>query len=85
MFFTKIARALAWIGFLLGLAILGLAIFGGTQPDYIVFAERYLGTPNTGEAVERAIRIILISIALGVLAEIGTALSRLTVVEDDDY
>ena len=84
MFFSKLARIVAWIAFVFGLAILGLAIYGGFEPDSARFAAQYLGTENTGEAVERAIRIILFALVLGVVGEVGVALSNLTIEYPDE-
>ena len=75
MFFTRIGKFLAHLGFWTSL----LSLFLGFYFAYIAadieqnmaFAQRYLGTDTTGEAIDRASRYILLSIALGVLCEIS--------------
>ena len=75
MFFTRIGLALAYIGFVTTSFRLGLGYYLALTVDdtdaRTAAARRYLGTADTGEAIDRAIITLLICIALGVLCEIS--------------
>jgi hypothetical protein len=73
MFFSKLARILAVIAFVVGLlsALLGTAaVMGSWGSDEIV---RYF-TP--GKGIDRGIYAVLFAVALGTLAEIGFSVHR---------
>lgn len=80
MFFSKVARMIAILGLLLGLVNIGIAALVISQPTpeqreaaLKAFMPSY---STTGEAIDRAIYVILGSIALGTLAEIGILSGR---------
>lgn len=75
MFFTRIGKFLAYFGFWTSVLLLALAVYAAyTTPDMEAnreFAQRYLSADTTGEAIDRAMRNILLSIGLGILCEIS--------------
>jgi hypothetical protein len=73
MFFTKIGRIVAWIGFIGGtLRIsMGILVAQFTAPDPVTAARRYLGTQTTGEAIDQGLIVLVIAIGLGILTEIS--------------
>lgn len=75
MFFTKTARIIAWLGFLLGAfqVVTGFAL-AITDSD-AALVSRYLGTRTTGEAIDRGVYMLLVSVALGTLSDIGRKVS----------
>lgn len=77
MFFTKLGRIVAWLIF--GLSIFRVAfglLLAFTADDPASAAQRYLGKVNTGEAINEGIYVIGIAIALGILTEISSNLSK---------
>jgi hypothetical protein len=75
VFFTRIGKFLAHLGFWTSLLSLLLgsyfAYISADMEQNLALARRYLGTDTTGEAIDRASRNLLLSIALGVLCEIS--------------
>ena len=82
MFFTKIGKVLAHLGFWLGTFRVGMGFllaFG--TPDMEnnqAAARRFLGAATTGEAINEGMVAILVSVALGVLCEISAHKSNNT-------
>lgn len=77
MFFTKLGRIVAWVIFctsVFRVAIGFLVAFSAEDPASA--AQRYLGKVNTGEAINEGIYAIGIAIALGILTEISSNLSK---------
>jgi hypothetical protein len=76
--FTKLAFVLAYLIATLGVfrIIIGFSVVGA--PDA---AARYLGTTDTGLAIDRGIYYVLIAVALGVIAEISRSLNKLAAAE----
>ena len=76
MFFTKIGKILAYIGF--GLGFLRVATgywiaFGATNAnENLAAARRYLAASGTGEAINEGYIYMLVSVALGILCEISS-------------
>lgn len=70
MFFTRLARVVAFIALVLGIVHLAMAIAiaGGMLGPGA--AERYL-VSTVGEAIDRGAYMVIFSIALGTLAEIS--------------
>lgn len=76
MFFTKIARVLALV--LFGLSVLRLAMgfmVAFTASDNAGMSARYLGTANSGEAINQGFLSLFAAVALGVVAEISKSLA----------
>jgi hypothetical protein len=79
MFFTRIGKAIAYTGSCLSILRLALAFYVASIPDLEaskVAAQRYLGTANSGEAIDRTLYYLLIAIALGILCEISSKMGR---------
>lgn len=78
MFFSHLARIIAWIGFLIGLANLaiGIAIAAGIIGPYEAALARYTGTETSGQAIDRSIYLLLGAIALGSIAEMSFNLRK---------
>ncbi|WP_134078206.1 hypothetical protein [Rhodovulum visakhapatnamense] len=76
MFFTKTAKAIAWLMVVLGgsHAVLGfaMAILGDQA-----MAPRYLGTDTTGEAIDEGLKVLLIGAVVGMLAEISGSIAAI--------
>jgi len=70
MFFTNVARVLAWLAFVMGVVMtaLGLAALqGDVDPPHARF---------TGRMIDRGIYTLLGAVALGTLAEISFTLRK---------
>ncbi len=82
MFFIKAGKLLAYIGFWLSILRIGLGLliaFGTPDLANNVAASRHiLGTQNSGEAITEATLVLLVSICLGILAEIGFRVVQLS-------
>lgn len=76
MFFTRIATACAWLTFAFGCMQLPLGV--GVAFGFVVEPEpgRYLGSKTSEQAIDAAITIVLVAIALGTVAEISRKLKR---------
>lgn len=76
--FTKLALILAYLISIL--AIFRIVVGFGTvgSPE---LASRYLGTTNTGEAIDRGIYYLIFAIGLGAVAEISRSLKKIAAVE----
>ena len=79
MFFTKLARVLAW--FLLVIGIFQLAttsyfvvFLPVEQADFLI--KRYYGTHTAGHVIDRSALMILAAIVLGTFAEISRAIQN---------
>jgi hypothetical protein len=76
MFYTKVARVVAAIAFVLG----GLGVLMGFSVATGLTSEPtpgyYLGSKTSGQAIDRGIYYILFAIVVGVLSEISQSLSR---------
>ncbi|AZN72242.1 hypothetical protein D5400_14010 [Georhizobium profundi] len=75
MFFTRIgilvAHALFWLSSLRLAAAVAIAFFSPDLETGRAFAERYLATASTGEAIDQTLMYIAIAIALGALCELS--------------
>jgi hypothetical protein len=80
MIFTNLSRIVSVLLLLFGLilAFLGLSIANGwTGLPYDVALTRYApGKTSSGEVIDKGLLYILISLALGTLAEISFAISK---------
>lgn len=77
MFFTKLARVIAWVFVILGgfRAVLAFTIaFTNNQ----ALAPRYLGSSSTGEAIDKGLLYFLIGVAVGVVADISRSVAAKT-------
>ncbi len=76
MFYTKAARVVAVVAFVLGVlsVLMGLTVATGLTPEPSPGA--YLGRKTSGQAIDRGIYYILFAIVVGVLSEISQSLSR---------
>ena len=77
MFFTKIARIFAQI--LFGFSVLRLVtgfMVAFTANDNAAMSARYLGTANSGEAINQGFLWLFAAVALGVMTEISKLLSE---------
>lgn len=75
MFFTYLTRIVSILAFAFGIleVLLGLAIANGVIGPYEGALARYTTASSSGQVIDRGIYTILVSIALGTLAEIGFA------------
>jgi hypothetical protein len=75
MFVFRLVKWIAFLGLILGLLRVGLALFiafGTDDRESIeLAASRYLGTATSGEAIDRGIEAILVALAFWMLARIG--------------
>lgn len=76
MFFTKIGRVIAHVGFWVGIfhVLAGLFI-AFNSPDMAsnrIAAQSMFGEENSGEVIDQAITYLLAAIALGILCEISS-------------
>lgn len=74
MFFTKLARFIAWAMVILGSfrAATAFAIAMSGTPE---LARRYLGSSSTGEAIDAGLTSVFLGVCLGVATEISKALA----------
>lgn len=80
MFFTKLARIVAFIALILGAfqIAVGFAIANDMLGPKQAAIARYLPTSTTvGEAIDKGTYIVIFAIALGTLAEIGAHVRRI--------
>ncbi len=75
MFFARIGLILAYLGFVLGAyqVAMGffLAISTETMEANVEAARRYIGTANSGEAIDQGGLYILASVLLGAVCEMS--------------
>lgn len=81
MLFTFLGRILAWLAVVLGSFRIGMGFFVASfydDPEQYTFAvKRYLGSvSSSGEAINQGIYVIVIGIALGVLTDISSSVSK---------
>ena len=78
MFFSHLARIIAWLAFLFGLANLaiGIAIATGYIGPYEAAVARYTGAETSGDAIDRSLYVLLFAIALGAIAEMSFNLRK---------
>lgn len=78
MFFTRLARIIAWIAFLLGVLriLMGFAIASGFVGPYEEALARYTTETSSGEVINQGFVYLLFGVALGTLAEIGFLLRK---------
>jgi hypothetical protein len=77
MFFSKLARLIAIVAFVLGLfgILLGIAIAMELVGPYEAALARYTGSLSSGQVIVGGIFTIVIAVALGTLAEISFSAS----------
>ena len=78
MFFTRLARVVAVIGFALGVfrTLLGFAIATGILGPYEAALARYTTASSSGVVIDRGLMVIVFAIALGTLAEISFSVRK---------
>ncbi len=78
MFFTRIARILAWGLLIFGLlrVLAGLAMYFGLLHDPYVPLAKTLAQTGAARAVERGLLDAVFAVVLGVASEIATTLAR---------
>jgi len=78
MLFTRLTRAVAVIGLVLGTfrALLGLAIATGYIGPYEAALARYTAASSSGEVIDKGLIMILLAIVLGTLAEISFSVRK---------
>ena len=79
MFFTRLGRVIAWIVLLMGVARASTGFYVASLDNALVRVKAtadYLGSGTSGQAVDKGLMAILVAIALGIQAEIGTAIHR---------
>ena len=80
MFFTRVGMALAWLAFVFGSLRLAIAVSITWRSDgaeaAAFYSNRYLGTVETGDAINQATLVVGFSIVLGVLTEISRSVRR---------
>jgi hypothetical protein len=81
MIFTNLARLLAIAGGVLGLyqVLLGLGIATEFLGPYEVALRRYTPSSSSGQVIDKGFYTILVSVALGTLAEIGLSIRKRSV------
>lgn len=76
MFFTKIGKVFAHLGFWSGVfkVIVGLFIAFGSSDmaSNRIAAQRYFGEENSGAIIDQGTTYLLIALALGILCEISS-------------
>lgn len=80
MFFIWIGNVIAWVGLIFGSLRLGVGFYVAMQNDAserAALARRYLGSTSSGEAIDQALRIILVAVAFGILVKIASILQRM--------
>ena len=76
MFFTRVGRIIAYLALVLGVLRTAMGFVGASTSDYQAFAQRYLGTETTGEAINQGMIMILIAVVVGVLTDISRSVER---------
>lgn len=75
MFFIRAGAVLAWLLFGFGalrvIIALIIAFQFDTTESMIAASKRYLGTENTGEAIDKGLPILAAGIVVGLLVEIA--------------
>jgi hypothetical protein len=76
--FSHVARILAVLGVILGALriLVGLSIVNGWMGLTADDLGRYTTAATTGEAIDKGIYVILASVVIGTLAEVGLALRK---------
>ena len=77
MFFTSVARLMAWIITLLGAFGIAIGIFGMTFEDKNRFAADYMGADGFGVEFDQRIFMFLFGIVLGVLTDISRSIRNI--------
>ena len=76
MFFTKIGRVIAHVGFWVGifhvLAGLFIAFGSSDMASNRMAAQRIFGEENSGAIIDQGATVLLIAVALGILCEISS-------------
>lgn len=76
MIFCKTARILGFLGVLFGAVRVAVGFLSAQTDQPIEFARMYLGTLTTGEAIDEGLYVILVSIVIGAIGEIGLLLVK---------
>ncbi len=77
MGFCKAARIIGYLGVIFGGLRVGMGVLGAVAAEpSSEFARRYLGTATTGEAIEEGFYMIVVSILIGAIGEIGMQLAK---------
>lgn len=75
MFFARIGLVLAYLGLMLGAYQVAMGLFLAlsteTMAANVAAAQRYIGTTNSGEAIDQGGLYILVSVLLGALCEMS--------------
>ena len=79
MFFTRIGKVVAhlifWASAFRVVMAFGIAFTAQGPEDRLAMARRYLGNvADTGEAIDRGLKFLLVGLALGILCEISARL-----------
>ncbi|MBS1303051.1 hypothetical protein [Loktanella sp. SALINAS62] len=75
MFFTKVGNLLAWVGFLIGLLMTGVGFYVASIPDAemrLAATRRYIGSGSSGDAIDRGIMVVVVSVVLGILCKMAS-------------
>lgn len=76
MFFTRIGKIIAHLGFWIGILRIAMALSVATSTKDMetnaMLSRRYLAAATSGEAINEATIYILVAVALGVLCEISS-------------
>ncbi len=81
MFFARVGTIVAWLAFVAGVYRIGMGTYVASFDDAAersALAARYLGSISSGESIDRGVYTILVAVALGILAEIGRSISRIS-------
>ena len=74
MFFAKVGTLLAWVGFIIGLLMTGIGFYVASIPDAdmrLAATRRYIGSGSSGDAIDRGIVVVVVSVGLGVLCKLA--------------
>ena len=76
--FSHVARILAILGAIFGVlrVLVGLSVANGWMGLTAYHLDRYTTAATTGDAIDTGIYVILATVVLGTLSEIGLALRR---------
>jgi hypothetical protein len=76
--FTKLAKIVAIVGFVLGALRFAMSVAIAFMPDEarVAATARYLGSRPIGHYIDGSLYVVLACIALGTLAEISLSLRR---------
>lgn len=80
MLFSHLARIIAWLALIFGLAnlALGLSIANELIGPYEEALARYTSADSSGEVINMASYMLLFAIALGTVAEISSHLRKMS-------